>query len=153
MALPMKKRWLSTALPVLGGMLLAACQTAPPPVMPAAAGIGAAGIGVVWFSPPADFPGICLTLAGSGTLEFAGGFTFYNPGRWTYDAAAAQLRIELGGKQPFPLEQAQQQLKKKAGALVRIDAAKRALVYAVGPATESLTLGGFVFYRKLACDS
>lgn len=148
MALPMKTRWISTALPVLSAVLLAACQTAQPPVTPAAAGIGTA-----WFSPPAEFPGICLTLAGSGALEFAGGFTFYNPGHWTYDAAAAELRIELGGKQPFPLEQAQQQLKKKAGALLRIDAAKRTLVYAVTPATESLALGGFVFYRKLACNS
>lgn len=150
MALQMKTRWTSSALPALGGLLLAACQTVQPPVLPPAAGIGA-----TWFSPPAEFPGICLTLAGSGALEFAGGFTFYNPGHWTYDAATAQLRIELGGKQPFPLEQAQQQLKHahKSGALLRIDAAKRTLVYSVDPATESLALGGFVFYRKLACNS
>lgn len=137
------------------GLLLACAALAgctsmqPPPPIVSAAGAPAA----IWYSPPADFPGICLTLAPGGELRFTGGFEFFNPGRWSLDNAAGELRIELGGTAPFPAEAAKDQLKRRPGKLLRIDAAHRGLVYGVTPATASIEFGGFVFYRKLACDN
>lgn len=105
-----------------------------------------------WFNPSAEFPAMCMTLAPGGTLGFAGGFVFYNPGRWSFDSARSELRIELGGKMPFPAEAARQQIQRRAGNLLRAEPAQRALIYRLTPATDTLELGGFVFYRKLACD-
>ncbi|WP_317205209.1 hypothetical protein [Janthinobacterium sp.] len=105
-----------------------------------------------WFNPSAEFPAMCMTFAPGGTLGFAGGFVFYNPGRWFFDSARAELRIELGGSMPFPAEAARQQIQRRAGNLLRAEPAHRALVYRLTPATETLELGGFVFYRKLACE-
>ncbi|CDG83867.1 hypothetical protein [Janthinobacterium agaricidamnosum] len=144
-------------------LALAGCQTVKPPAGAGgnaphdAAGApvkpGGDDLAATWFNPPAEFPGICMKLANSGALHFVGGFTFYNPGHWSYDAAKSELRIQLGGNQAFPLETAQYQLQQHAGSLLRIDAAKRTLVYAVGPETDTLHFGGFVFYRKIACPN
>ncbi|MDC8756162.1 hypothetical protein [Janthinobacterium fluminis] len=114
------------------------------------AGGGPAG---AWFNPPAEFPGICMTLAPGGELRFAGGFTFYHPSRWSYDSARSELRIELGGTIASPAESANYQLEHHQGNLLRVEAAKRALVYRVTASTESIQLGGFVFYRNLACET
>jgi hypothetical protein len=106
-----------------------------------------------WFSPPAEYPGICMTLAPGGALQFAGGYAFFNPGRWTYDDASSELRIELGGSAPMPpAAQPSRQLVKQ-GALLRTDEGKRQLVYRVTPETESIDLGGFVFYRRTGCGA
>lgn len=130
---------------LLACAVLAGCSAMKP--QPGAAGAPSA----TWYSPPADFPGICLTLAPGGELRFDGGFGFFSPGRWTFDKTAGELRLELGGTAPFPFDAAKDQLKRRPGKLLRIDAAQRGLVYGVTPATESIEFGGFVFYRKLAC--
>ena len=104
-----------------------------------------------WFNPPAEFPGICMNFGADGQLEFRGGFVFFNPGRWWYDSAGAELRIELGGTAPFPAELAKNQVRRRPASLLRFDAARRTLVYRLDPGTEALDFGGFSFYRKLAC--
>jgi hypothetical protein len=104
-----------------------------------------------WFSPPAEFPGICMTLEKSGQVQFEGGFTYFNPGRWAYNAAEAELHITLGGGKPFPLDVVKDQMTRNPGGLVRYDAAGRELVYSVTPLTQTIGLGGFVFFRKLPC--
>ncbi len=106
-----------------------------------------------WYSPPAEYPGICMRLMADGALRFDGGFDFFNPGRWSQDSGAAELRLRLGGAGAFPAALVNEQLKQHAGGLLRADAAQRTLVYRMGPATQSLALGGFVFYRKPACPN
>lgn len=135
----------AAALAALAGCVtVPASKTAPASVAPAATS-------TTWFSPPGDFPGICMTLASGGQLSFAGGFGFYNPGRWSLDEAGAELRLELGGSAPFPAESAKYQMKHRPGSLLGIDETKRRLSYRLKPETASIELGGFVFYRKLAC--
>lgn len=129
----------------------AAAPTAPKPSSAAPSAADAAALGT-WFSPPADYPGICMTLEPGGALNFAGGFAFFNPGRWSYDGAAAELRLQLGGATPLPAELLAPAAQPGAGAPLRMDAGARALVYRVTPATEAITVGGFVFYRKQACQ-
>ena len=146
---------------VVAGALLAACAPLKPPAATVAAGaasaaaqsgaIAAAAAGS-WLSPAAAYPAICMTLAAGGELQFTGGFTFYNPGRWAVDSAKSELRIELGGSMPFPAESAHYQIKQRPASLARIEPARRTLVYKMTPATESIELGGFVFYRKPSCD-
>jgi len=104
-----------------------------------------------WYSPPAEYPGICMRLMADGKLRFDGGFDFFNPGHWSQDSGAAELRLRLGGTAPFPAQLVSEQLKQHEGGLLRADAAQRTLVYRVGPATQTLALGGFVFYRQPAC--
>jgi hypothetical protein len=135
---------------------LAGCGTMgqmAPAVPPAAIPAGPAGS---WYSPPAEYPGICMTLAPDGALWFAGGYAFFNPGRWSFDNASAELRLELGGKAPLPaIAQAtrQQGDHKLQGTLLRTDEASRTLVYRVTPETEAIDIGGFVFYRKPGCGA
>lgn len=134
---------------MLAGAVLAGCGSMPAQPVAGAGGAPSA----TWFSPPADFPGICLTLAPGGELRFSGGFGFFNPGRWSFDGTAGELRLELGGTAPFPAEAAKDQLKRRPGKPLRSDAAQRSLVYSVRPLTETIEFGGFVFYRKLPCDT
>ena len=105
-----------------------------------------------WYSPPAEFPGICMTLRDGGQVQFAGGFTYFNPSRWSFDPAEKELRIVLGGGEPFPLAVVQDQMAHNPGGLIRFDARQRVLVYSVTPLTETIGVGGFVFFRKLACQ-
>lgn len=91
-----------------------------------------------------------MTLKPDGTLQFAGGFAFFNPAHWQY--ADAQLRIELGGATPLP-PAGPPAAGPATGKLLRVDAGKRTLVYHVTPETDALDLGGFMFYRKLACPA
>jgi hypothetical protein len=109
-----------------------------------------------WFNPPSDFPGICMTLAPDGTLKFDGGFAFFNPGRWTYDDAAKQLRIKLGGTETFPAP-LEKDMKKTnpttphQGDLLRFDVAQRTFTYQLQQDTDAIDLGGYKFYRGRPC--
>lgn len=154
----MAKRFLFA---VLAAALLAGCAALKPPAASGDAGAQGAGAAATaaptsalgnWLSPAAAYPAICMTMAAGGELRFSGGFTFYNPSRWVLDGARSELRIELGGTLPFPAESAQYQIKQRPASLARIEPAARALVYHVTPSTESIELGGFVFYRKPSCD-
>lgn len=141
-------------LALAGGVsLLSACASqqqggpAATLAMPGAAPANPA-VAATWYNPPAEFPGICITQFKDGSLRFDGGFAFFNPGRWSYHAATAELRFEL---KPWP-----QLAKAHANTglhqqLLRVDADKNALVYRVKADTKSIGLGGFIFYRDMPC--
>ena len=128
---------------------LTACSTVP---LPADAPARPDAMVGTWFSPPSDFPGICMHFGPDGALKFSGGFAFFNPARWQHDVAARELRLELGGSGDFPapLEAAKPGLPNQ-GALLRFDAAKRTLTYRLEPRTTMIDVGGFKFYRARAC--
>lgn len=109
-----------------------------------------AAVAATWYNPPSEFPGICLTQFKDGRLRFDGGFAFYNPGRWAYDAATSELRLQLAPTPSLELSHAQivQHLN-----LLRIEADKNTLVYAVKADTQAIGLGGFVFYRNTPCPA
>ena len=109
-----------------------------------------AAVAATWYNPPSEFPGICLTQFKDGSLRFDGGFAFYNPGRWTYDGATSELRLQLAPTPSFELSHAQivQHMN-----LLRIEAAKNTLVYGVKADTKAIGLGGFVFYRDTPCPA
>ena len=141
-----------TLVAAAGLVLLSACASqgggpgsglAMPGTIPANPAVAA-----TWYNPPAEFPGICITQFKDGSLRFDGGFAFFNPGRWSYDAATAELRFEL---KPWP-----QLAKAHANTglhqqLLRVEADKNALVYRVKAETKSIGLGGFIFYRDMPC--
>ncbi|HEU4818782.1 hypothetical protein [Janthinobacterium sp.] len=109
-----------------------------------------AAVAATWYNPPSEFPGICLTQFKDGSLRFDGGFAFFNPGRWTYDAATSELRLQLAPTPSLELSHAQTVLHKN---LLRVEAAKNTLVYAVKADTQAIGLGGFVFYRDTPCPA
>ncbi|MGK5010127.1 hypothetical protein [Janthinobacterium sp. MDB2-8] len=109
-----------------------------------------AAVAATWYNPPSEFPGICLTQFKDGSLRFDGGFAFFNPGRWAYDAAASELRLELAPTPSLELAHAQTVLHKN---LLRVEAARNTLVYAVKDDTQAIGLGGFVFYRDTPCPA
>ena len=116
--------------------------------MPGVAGKGA--VAATWYNPPSEFPGICLTQFKDGSLRFDGGFAFYNPGRWAYDAAKGELRLALA---PTPsLELSHAQIVQHQN-LLRIEADKHTLVYGVTAGTKAIGLGGFLFYRDMPCPA
>lgn len=116
-----------------------------------------------WFSPPSDFPGICMHFShdgapqtGSslhgGSLQFSGGFDFYNPARWQHDSAASQLRIALGGSEDIPApSDAVKPLLPNQGQLLHVDATNRILTYRLEPSTDMIDIAGFKFYRNRSC--
>ncbi|MGK5039610.1 hypothetical protein ACQ4WQ_04620 [Janthinobacterium sp. GB1R12] len=109
-----------------------------------------AAVAATWYNPPSEFPGICLTQLKDGSLRFDGGFAFFNPGRWTYDAATSELRLQLAPTPSLELSHAQTVLHKN---LLRVEATKNTLVYAVKADTQAIGLGGFVFYRDTPCPA
>ena len=109
-----------------------------------------AAVAATWYNPPSEFPGICLTQFKDGSLRFDGGFAFFNPGRWTYDAATSELSLALAQTPSLELSHAQTVLHKN---LLRVDAARNTLVYAVKADTQAIGLGGFVFYRNTPCPA
>ena len=109
-----------------------------------------AAVAATWYNPPSEFPGICLTQFKDGSLRFDGGFAFYNPGRWAYDGAASELRLQLA---PTPsLELSHAQIVQHMN-LLRIEADRSTLVYGVKADTKAIGLGGFVFYRDTPCPA
>lgn len=109
-----------------------------------------AAVAATWYNPPSEFPGICLTQFKDGSLRFDGGFAFYNPGRWAYDAGSGELRLALA---PTPsLELSHAQIVQHQN-LLRIEADKNTLVYGVKADTKAIGLGGFVFYRDTPCPA
>ena len=125
-------------------------QPQPPQKNSAAAPTG------TWFNPPSDYPGICMTFAQDGALQFDGGFAFFNPARWTYDEAAKELQITLGGSGAFPAPLAKKMKKThpqtpRQGDLLRFDAAKRSFTYRLRPNTDAIDFGGYKFYRNRPC--
>ena len=109
-----------------------------------------AAVAATWYNPPSEFPGICLTQFKDGSLRFDGGFAFFNPGRWAYVAATSELRLELAPTPSLELAHAQTVLHKN---LLRVEAARNTLVYAVKADTQAIGLGGFVFYRDTPCPA
>lgn len=109
-----------------------------------------AAVAATWYNPPSEFPGICLTQFKDGSLRFDGGFAFFNPGRWAYDGAASELRLQLA---PTPsLELSHAQIVQHMN-LLRIEADRSTLVYGVNADTKAIGLGGFVFYRDTPCPA
>ncbi|PHV27817.1 hypothetical protein CSQ93_12760 [Janthinobacterium sp. BJB426] len=109
-----------------------------------------AAVAATWYNPPSEFPGICLTQFKDGSLRFDGGFAFFNPGRWAYDAATSELRLQLAPTPSLELSHAQTVLHQN---LLRVEASKNTLVYAVKADTQAIGLGGFVFYRDTPCPA
>ncbi|MCC7700759.1 hypothetical protein IGS59_00800 [Janthinobacterium sp. GW460P] len=109
-----------------------------------------AAVAATWYNPPSEFPGICLTQFKDGSLRFDGGFAFFNPGRWEYDAATSELRLQLAPTPSLELSHAQIVLHKN---LLRVDGQKNTLVYGVKADTQAIGLGGFVFYRDTPCPA
>ena len=118
--------------------------------MPGKAAPQSGDVAATWYNPPSEFPGICLTQFKDGRLRFDGGFAFFNPGRWSYDPASSELRLDL---QPWPKlasAHANAALHKN---LLRVEADKNALVYSVRADTQTIGVGGFVFYRDMPCPA
>lgn len=109
-----------------------------------------AAVAATWYNPPSEFPGICLTQFKDGSLRFDGGFAFFNPGRWEYDAATSELRLQLAPTPSLELSHAQIVLHKN---LLRVDGQKNTLVYGVKADTQAIGLGGFIFYRDTPCPA
>ncbi|MGK5079364.1 hypothetical protein [Janthinobacterium sp. HLX7-2] len=120
--------------------LLAGCAGAP----------GKGEVVATWYNPPSEFPGICMTQLKNGALRFDGGFTFFNPARWSYDATASELTLLLPPSSSPLLASAHADKSLHAG-LLRVDSGRHALVYGVKADTKTLGLGGFVFYRDMPC--
>ncbi|MFZ4875158.1 hypothetical protein ACL9RI_08740 [Janthinobacterium sp. Mn2066] len=107
-------------------------------------------VAATWYNPPGEFDGICLTQFKDGRLRFDGGFTFFNPGSWTYDAASSELRLTLHPTTILAQGHGDVSLHQN---LLRLDAARNMLVYRVKADTKSIGLGGFIFYRDLPCPA
>ena len=153
----MHSKTMTTAAILATAALLAGCtgmmgQGAGKPglQMPGKAAPQDGEVAATWYNPPSEFPGICMTQFKDGRLRFDGGFAFFNPGRWSYDPAVAELRLEV---RPWPNLARAHAHKSTASNLLRVEADKNALVYSVKAQTPTIGVGGFIFYRDLPCPA
>ncbi len=108
----------------------------------------------IWEYPASEFPAMCLLMRADGSLQFKGGFTFFNPGSWRAGSRPGAMVITLGGSTAFPTASAQQSLSARPRSLERFDAGRRELHFQVGEAkTDFLDIGGFYFYRAERCHA
>jgi len=101
-----------------------------------------------WHNPAGEFPDICMTFDENGVLRFSGGFEYYNPAHWKYEATAEEVTIVLGGKKAFPTKPAQDQLKNKQKSIIRFDPKNRELVFPLSKSTKSINFLTFIFYHE-----
>lgn len=130
---------------------LAACSSVPvatPPAAPAPAKAPAADL--VWESPAAEFPAMCMVFQADGVLAFRGGFAFYNPSSWKR-GVNGELAVTLGGDGEFPTEVLRETLGQKNGGLVAYEEKTRSIVYKTG--TDYLNFGNFYFYPVERCHA
>ncbi|MFM2088405.1 MAG: hypothetical protein RLZZ237_3274 [Pseudomonadota bacterium] len=107
-------------------------------------------VAATWYNPPGEFDGICLTQFKDGRLRFDGGFLFFNPGSWSYDAAKSELSLSFHPTTTLAEGHGDVSLHQN---LLRLDAARNMLVYRVNAQTKSIGFGGFIFYRDLPCPA
>ena len=93
-----------------------------------------AAVAATWYNPPSEFPGICMTQFKDGRLRFDGGFAFFNPGRWSYDPAASELRLEVAPRPDLASSHAH---KSKENNLLRVEG-NTTLVYGVKAGTPTI---------------
>lgn len=117
--------------------------------LPGKAAADSGEVAATWYNPPGEFPGICLTQFKDGRLRFDGGFAFFNPGRWSYDPAAAELRLEV---MPRPDLASSHAYRSAAANLLRVEG-NTTLVYSVKADTATIGVGGFIFYRDMPCPA
>lgn len=152
----MHSKTMTTAAILATAALLAGCtgmmgQGAGKPglQMPGKAAPQNGEVAATWYNPPSEFPGICMTQFKDGRLRFDGGFAFFNPGRWSYDPAASELRLEVAPRPDLASSHAH---KSKENNLLRVEG-NTTLVYGVKANTPTIGVGGFIFYRDMPCPA
>ena len=143
--------YVRTCLSILA-IAVAGCSTQPITSSGQAAR-AEAQITEVWEYPASAFPTICMIFKSDGTLQFRGGFLFFNGGSWKRDRESSITSIVLGGSAPFQMDAVKEQGNGKTAAPTAYDPATRTIRYRIGPSTESLQFAGFVFYRKAECSA
>lgn len=136
----------------LVAIFIAGCSILPTP-QPAHHNAVPANLGEVWEYPASEFPTICILFKSSGTLEFRGGFLFFNKGLWKLNPVTGNTEMFLGGTDEFLETSGKSQIGKGPGALVGYDSKQRKLVYRIDSKTEFIEFAGFVFYRKETCSA
>jgi len=130
---------------------LAACSSVPVATPPAAtAPVQAPAADLVWESPAAEFPAMCMVFQADGELAFRGGFAFYNPSSWKR-GSNGELSVTLGSDGEFPAQVLREALGQKNGGLVAYEEKTRSLVYKTGG--EYLNFGNFYFYPVERCHA
>jgi len=137
---------------IIAAASLAACSSVPVATPPAASPVPAAAPAaeLVWESPAAEFPAMCMVFQADGVLSFRGGFAFYNPSSWKR-GGNGELAVTLGGEGAFPTEVLRDTLAQKSGGLLAYEEKTRSLVYQTGG--EYLNFGNFYFYPVERCHA
>lgn len=142
-------RWVTAAL-----LLLAAgCTFQPNQRGDQAAAAPQANRAEIWEYQAAEFPGACMVIAADGSLRFVGGFLFFNPGRWTRDAASGSTRLVLGGDVGFPIGPVTRKTRDYVVPSAPFDSRTRTLRYRITAADTQLEFAGLVFRRSQSCSA
>ena len=101
----------------------------------------------VWEYPASEFPAMCMVMKADGSLQFQGGFKFFNPGLWRVGSKPNHLIVTLGGHGPFPTQAV-------LAPLLSVDPKRRELAFVVDASSTKafITVGGFYFYKVERCS-
>jgi len=135
-------------------LLMAGCASVQNPVAPVRQEPQQPAVHTVQIleNPAAEYPAMCMLLQSDGSLQFRGGFAFYNPSAWRR-VDQNTLIITLGGSGPFAVDVYKDQLPKRIGGLTAYDEKRRELVYHFDAKAEFLNFGNFYFYRSETCHA
>lgn len=139
---------------MIGVIATSVASCALPPGQVGAPATASPAVVQIWEYPAGEYPTMCMVLYSDGTLNFRGGFKFYNPGAWRQGSKPGRLVITLGGDAEFPKLAAEQELQAVPPALVRFDAARRELEFSIdGNGQRRIAIGGFYFFRSASCGA
>lgn len=94
-----------------------------------------------------------MLLGSDGSLQFRGGFLFFNTGRWSRDAATGITHLVLGGDASFPIEPVLRQATQYVAASHPFDPRTRTLRYRISAADSALEFAGLIFHRSTTCSA
>ncbi len=107
----------------------------------------------IWEYPAAAFPATCMVFGSDGSLQFRGGFLFFNTGRWSRNAATGVTHLVLGGEAAFPIEPVLRQKRDYVAASHPFDPRTRTLRYRISAADSALEFAGLIFHRSATCSA
>jgi len=107
----------------------------------------------IWEYPAGEYPATCMLFMSDGSLQFRGGFLFFNPSQWARDTDPQVRRIMLGGDVPFSRDGNSGPRTDHVAVSRSFDPSTRSLRYRIASTDQALEFGGLIFYRSATCSA
>jgi hypothetical protein len=98
-----------------------------------------------WYFPGSDAPPMTLRVIEDGSLEFAGGFLYFNPGTWRYNASACELTLQIPAMTKMHLRTMESHVGRNG--VVSVNRKLKELTFSVSAPKPQLNFMGWYFFK------